>query len=334
MIVKSYILEQNIHTAQTYKSILFYGENDGIKDDFKKKLIKEKKEFEVIKFFQDELLKNETLLFNTINTPSLFNSKKLIFIYEVTERIQKQLFESLESLDQDIKIIIFSGALDKKSKIRNYYEKEKEIAAIACYEDNDRTLIDYVGNKLKGYSGLSGEIINLIIQNSYQNRNIISAEITKIKNYFLQKNINEKDLRELLNIKDDSNFEKIRDASLLGEKHKVNKLIGEMHFLPEDNIYYLYQMNNRIIKLIELNEINVNTKDIDVAMNSIKPKIFWKDKPIFTLQLKKWNTNSLKYAMNEIGETELLMKENSYIKNDVLIKNLLINLCSVVSKSV
>ena len=107
-----------------------------------------------------------------------------------------------------------------------------------------------------------------------------------------------------------------------------------MHFLPEDNIYYLYQMNNRIIKLIELNEINVNTKDIDVAMNSIKPKIFWKDKPIFTLQLKKWNTNSLKYAMNEIGETELLMKENSYIKNDVLIKNLLINLCSVVSKSV
>ena len=334
MIVKSYILEQNIYTAQTYKSILFYGENDGIKDDFKKKLIKEKKEFEVIKFFQDELLKNETLLFNTIKTPSLFNSKKLIFIYEVTERIQKQLFESLESLDQDIKIIIFSGALDKKSKIRNYYEKEKEIAAIACYEDNDRTLIDYVGNKLKGYSGLSGEIINLIIQNSYQNRNIISAEITKIKNYFLQKNINEKDLRELLNIKDDSNFEKIRDASLLGEKHKVNKLIGEMHFLPEDNIYYLYQMNNRIIKLIELNEINVNTKDIDVAMNSIKPKIFWKDKPIFTLQLKKWNTNSLKYAMNEIGETELLMKENSYIKNDVLIKNLLINLCSVVSKSV
>lgn len=331
MIIKSYILEQNIHIVKDYNSVLFYGENEGIKDDFKKNLIKEKKEFEIKKFFQDELLKNDNLLFDTLKTPSLFNSKKIIFIHEVSEKLQKQLLTSLNFLDRDTKIIIFAGNLDKKSKIRNYFEKEKKIAAIACYEDNDRTLINYVNNKLKGYKGLSGNIINLIIQNSYQNRNIINLEIIKIKDYFLDKTINERDLRELLNIKDDSNFDKIRDATLLGEKIKVNKLIGQMQFLSEDNFYYLNQMNNRIIKLLELTNININTKDSEVAIDSVRPNIFWKDKPIYILQMKKWNNDSLKYAMDEVSETEILMKKNSHIKNDILIKNLLVNLCKKVS---
>ena len=334
MIIKSYILEQNILVVKDYNSVLFYGENEGIKNDFKRNLIEKEKEFEIIKFFQDELLKNNNLLFETINTPSLFNSKKIIFIYEVSEKLQKQLLTNLDFINQDTKIIIFAGNLDKKSKIRNFFEKEKKIAAIACYEDNDRTLINYVSNKLKGYKGLSGEIINLIIQNSYQNRNIINAEIIKIKDYFLDKKINEKDMRELLNIKDNSNFDKIRDASLLGDKIKVNKLIGEMQFLPEDNFYYLNQMNNRIIKLVELSNINTNTKDSEIAIDSIKPKIFWKDKPIYISQMRKWNIESLKYAMNEVSETEILMKKNSYIKNDILIKNLLVNLCKKVSSFV
>lgn len=334
MIIKSYILDQNIRVVKDYNSVLFYGENEGIKNDFKENLIEKEKEFEIIKFFQDELLKNNNLLFKTINTPSLFNSKKIIFIYEVSEKLHKQLLTNINFINQDTKIIIFAGNLDKKSKIRNFFEKEKKFAAIACYEDNDRTLINYISNKLKGYKGLSGEIINLIMQNSYQNRNTINAEIIKIKNYFLDKTINEKDMRELLNIKDNSNFDKIRDASLLGDKIKVNKLIGEMQFLPEDNFYYLNQMNNRITKLVELSNININTKDSEIAIDSIKPKIFWKDKPTYILQMRKWNTESLKYAMNEVSETEILMKKNSYIKNDILIKQLLVNLCKKVSSFV
>ena len=93
-------------------------------------------------------------------------------------------------------------------------------------------------------------------------------------------------------------------------------------------------MNNRIIKLVELSNINTNTKDSEIAIDSIKPKIFWKDKPIYISQMRKWNIESLKYAMNEVSETEILMKKNSYIKNDILIKNLLVNLCSKVSSFV
>ena len=136
-----------------------------------------------------------------------------------------------------------------------------------------------------------------------------------------------KKLIELLNIKLDNNFENIRDATILGDKEKVNKLMGEVEFHESDTFMYINQLYVRFNRLIEIKQIENTTKDNELAMESLKPKIFWKEKPIYSKQSRKWDLKRLKVTLNRISNTELLMKTNSAIRNDILLKFLLINIC-------
>ena len=325
MILKSFIVEKNISLLEEYENILIYGENDGIKEDLREKIKEKNIDSEVINIFQEEILKNKNLILKEVQNLSLFNNKKIIFLHEITDKLYKEIIECLESKTKETKIYIFSQILEKKSKLRNYFEKDKKFGIVPCYQDNERTLINYVNLKLKDFRGLTPQIINLIISNSSLDRKIINNEIIKIKSFFTNKLIDLKQLQELLNIKFNRDFNEIRDASLLGDKIKVNRLLGEIQFQPEDFIFYLNNITSRVTKLLEIQNINEETKDHEIALDMLKTKVFWKDKPIYMEQLKKWNNKKLQNTLNKIGKVELLMKKNSQIKNDVLIKDLLIN---------
>ena len=327
MILKSYIAESNVNLLNQYYSLLFYGENDGLKDDFKDKIKNQNKDSEVLNFFQDDILKNKDVLLNEVFNDSLFSAKKIIIINEASDKIFIILDEILEKISGNLRIYIFCNILDRKSKIRNAFEKANNLGVIACYQDNERTLINYVNTALKDYKGVTSETTNLIIQNSFLNRKIIKNELIKVKNLFINKTLEIKKINELLNIKLGNNFENIRDATILGENTKVNKLISELEFHESDNFFYINQLSSRISKLMEIQHLNKNIKDDDLAIESLKPKVFWKDKPIYSRQLLKWNIKKLEKTLKEIGNTELLMKTKTQIKNNVLLKNLLINIC-------
>jgi len=327
MILKSYIAESNVNLLNQYYSLLFYGENDGLKDDFKDKIKNQNKDSEVLNFFQDDILKNKNVLLNEVFNDSLFSAKKIIIINEASDKIFIILDEILEKISGNLRIYIFCNILDRKSKMRNAFEKANNLGVIACYQDNERTLINYVNTALKDYKGVTSETTNLIIQNSFLNRKIIKNELIKVKNLFINKTLEIKKINELLNIKLGNNFENIRDATILGENTKVNKLISELEFHESDNFFYINQLSSRISKLMEIQHLNKNIKDDDLAIESLKQKVFWKDKPIYSRQLLKWNIKKLEKTLKEIGSTELLMKTKTQIKNNVLLKNLLINIC-------
>ncbi len=333
MILKSYIAEKNFSDIDKYRSVLLYGENEGIKEDLKKKIKEKQTSSEIINIFQDEILKDNNLLFDNLINPSLFNEKKIIFLHETTDKIFEIINECIEKKFDDTKLYIFSKILEKRSKLRNLYEKESELAAIACYADNDRTIYEYTRQKLKNFEGLNTDVTNLIVQNSNANREIIIKEIEKIETFFLDKKINIKQLKELLNIKTVDNFQLIRDAALSGNKTKVNRLLEETQLINEENFLYINQLNQRLQKLLEINTAKKSNQNIDFIISNLKPKIFWKDKPIITDQLNKWDKNKLKIAINKVNDTEILMKKNSHLNKNILIKKLMLELCLSASSS-
>ena len=326
MILKSYIVEQNLEILNNYTATLIYGENDGIKNDIKSKLKNNNKDAEIIIFFEEEILKNKNILYQNIINESLFNKKKVIFIHSASDKVLKEISESLEKKNKNSKIYIFSGNLEKSTKLRNLFEKSKSLAIFPCYQDNEKTLINYISKELNGYKGLTGELINLIITNSNMNRKIIQDELIKIKDFFSEKKLNKEQLSGILNIKSNTTFNEVRDCALIGDRKKINKLLSEICLLNEESFFYLNNLNHRITKLLEIQIINENFNNYEQTIENLKPLIFWKDKPIYVEQLKKWNLNKLKKAARKIGETEILMKKNSNLRNDILIKNLLITL--------
>ena len=102
--------------------------------------------------------------------------------------------------------------------------------------------------------------------------------------------------------------------------------MGNIALQNEDVYFYLNTLNLRVQKLTQLLDQYKKDKSVDLAINNLKPKIFWKDKPIIMEQIKKWNMKKLEKARQSIIETEIRMKTKMNSYNTIIIKNLLIKL--------
>ena len=329
MIFKSYIIENDISLLEDKNIILLYGENTGLKDDLKRKIIERSIDREIIKLNQDDILKNNFLLDKEIMNLSLFNNKKIIIIDNITDKSFSLIEKNV--IQDNCKICLFSGTLEKKSKLRNLFEKEKSLGIIPCYEDNEITLRNYIKSYLKNIKGLNQEIINFIIDNSNKSRDKIKNELNKIVVYFIEKQINILELRQLLNLDENDNSQKLRDTAILGDKKLLNELISKTQINEQDNMIYIRGLLNQFVKLAEVLEINKTKKNLTQSIESLNPKIFWKDKPTILGQANKWQIKNIKTTIDELTNAEILIKSSTDIKGSEITKKLLIDICNKAS---
>ena len=330
MIYKSYLVEQDFNSLNK-NFILFYGENLGLKNDFKKKIKLNKGNAETVSLLQEDIIKDEDNFFNMVFNLSLFQKERIFIIDNVNDKILP-ILEKIEQKTVEEKIVLFSELLDKKSKLRNYFEKSNKVGIVPCYVDNEITLKKIILDKLKGYTGLTNQNLNIILENCGLDRSKLNNELDKIATFFENKIIDDDKLESLLNFKVNDSFELLKDQALIGDKIKTNKLISDTILENGKNIFYLNVINQRLMKLLEVNEITKNGK-LDEAIGKIKPPIFWKDKPIFNIQAKKWNKNKLKKVLNQTYKIELKIKSNSQVSQSLLIKKLLIDMCCIANAS-
>ena len=322
MIYKSYLIEKNINIDK--KLFLFFGENLGLISDFKKKIKYQNKESEIINFIQDELIIDTNKLFNEIANISLFEKEKIIFIEQVNDKVFEVVEEIVPRIENQ-KIYLFSNVLEKKSKIRNFFEKSNLCAAVACYQDNEITLKKIITEKLKGYEGLTTQNINLILSNVSLDRIKLNNELEKVATFFEDKIINYEKLQILLNISTNEDFNLLRDQALLGNKVKTNKLLGDTTIENDKIVFYLNIINQRLRRLSEVNAKKAS--DLENSINELKPPIFWKDKPNFILQAKKWSLSKIRKVQEKTFNLEVMIKANSLINKEFLIKKLILDIC-------
>ena len=327
MIYKSYEIEENNKNLLQNKSILFYGENLGQKKYFKDNIKESNPNTDFLNFTQDDIIKDENILAVELNNLSLFGNKKIIFIEGCNDKIFLKLEKSFER-KTDVQIILFAEILDKKSKLRNYYEKSKIYFAVACYQDNELSIKKIILKKLKGFEGLSTINVNIIIESVNLDRIKLENELSKIMTFFQNKKINTDQLEKLLDNKINDNFNVLKDEALMGNKIKTNKLLSDTIIDTEKNILYLNLINQRLNKLYEIIQMS-QTSNISEALSSIRPPVFWKDKPNFTIQANKWSLNTIKNVLTKTYNLEIEIKSNSIINKNILIKKLLIDICEL-----
>ncbi len=331
MVYKSYIIEQSITLAFKHKIFLFYGENEGLKKEFKEKIKKSSQELKILRLHQEEIIKNENVLTNEILNKSLFEEKKIIFIEQANDKLLNIIEQIIDKIENE-KVFIFSNILDKKSKMRSYFEKSNNVGISACYSDNEISIRKIIETKLKGYQGLTPQIINLILQNTNLDRNKVNNEIEKIQSCFKNKKIDPDKIDSILNISENEDFNKLRDEALNGNKSGINKLLADTIIEKDNNVYYLNIINQRINKLYEIeNRKTGSVSNPELIISSLKPPVFWKDKPVLTQQSRKWNKIKLKKALSKTYEVEISIKSKASIRKDLLIKNLIVDLCNVVN---
>lgn len=325
MIYKSYLVEQNLNIIKE-NIVLFYGENTGLQDDLKNRIKISNPNNEKINFLQEDIIHNSENFYNEILNLSLFNEDKYFFISNVNDKILPIIETLTTKLDKQ-KIYLFAEILDKKSKLRNFCEKQKFCGVVPCYTDNEITIRKLIQEKLKGFDNLSQQVINLITENSHLDRFKLNNEINKIILFFEDKKIDVNRLNILLNLKINDNFNNLKNEALNGNKINTNKLLSETIIETEKNILYLTLINQRLFRLAEVIKLSKND-NLDSVVNTLKPPIFWKDKPLFMMQARKWNLEKIKKILNETYKLEIQIKSNSTINHSTLMKKLLVDICN------
>ena len=323
MIYKSYLIEKNINSIKE-NVILFYGENYGAKKEFKEKIKKTNEDCEFLLFDQKNILENSSILYNELYNTSLFEKNKILFLENVSDRILDLIQDVYINLDNQ-KIYLFSDILEKKSKLRSFFEKSEKCAVIPCYIDNEITIKNIILEKLKEYDGLTTYNINLILNHITLDRIKLNNEIEKIKTYFIDKKIKTRELSILLNVNLIDDFNLLKDEALSGNKEKTNVLLSDTILEDEKAIYYLTLINQRLNKLYKI----VKSKDLNLetAINNLKPPTFWKDKPKLIIQAKKWDEEKLKKLLEKTYNIEKMMKTNSFLNKQIILKELVVNIC-------
>ena len=325
MIIKSF--EINKINFDQNKLVLFYGKNEGFKNEATNNLIKEKDE--VTKYEEKEVLENINDFIESILSKSLFESEKIIIIKRVTDKILKIIDEIDSKNIEDIKIIFNADNLEKKSKLRSLFEKDKKYICVPFYPDTDQTLSKLTYNFLKKKNILiSQSNINLIVNKCNGDRETLLNELNKIE-YFSKngKKITAENIAKLTNLIENHGISELIDNCLAKNKKKIVNILNENNFNNEDCILITRTFLNKAKKILKLSSEFQNNKNIDLTISSAKPPIFWKDKEITKQQIYKWTPENIKQLIYKLSEIELLIKKN--INNSInLITDFILNQAS------
>jgi len=308
MIIKSYEIKKI--DIDKNKFILFYGKNEGLKNEAIKNLIKNKKK--VLSYEEKEILESSDLFLEDILTKSLFENEKIIIIKRASDKILEIINIIIEKNIVDLYIVIIAENLEKKSKLRNLFEKDKKLICVSFYPDNEQTLSKLAHeffNKKKIL--ISQSNINLVINKCSGDREKLLNEIKKIE-YFTKngKKITPEHIMKLTNLTEDYSVTELVDNCLAKNKKKTINILNENNFNNEDCILIARIFLNKSKKLLKLSSEFENNNDINLTISSAKPPIFWKDKEITKQHIYKWKPNNLKNLIYKINEIELLLKKN------------------------
>mgnify|MGYP001338624566 CR=1 FL=1 len=310
MIIKSFELNKINYKK---KFFLFYGENQGHKNQVIEEKFK-KKYYECTYYYEEEeVLKNKEVFFNNILSKSFFEDEKLIIINRATDKIKEIIEEIIEENITDLVLVLNSNILEKKSKLRVLFEKSKETTCVPFYEDNNQTLSAIVNLFFREKKiPISQQLINLITSRSRGDRQNLNNELQKIEGFIKNKSkISLQDILKLTNLAENYNVSELIDSCLSKNKKRTVHILNENNYSLDDCILIIRSFLIKSKRLIKLSKEIKRTKNIEAAIVSFKPPIFWKDKEIVKQQVINWSFENAEKLIYEINEIELLIKKHS-----------------------
>ena len=318
MILK--LIELNKLKLENYTFYLFYGDNEGLKEETIRNFFEKKYQNKIHRYEEKEILDNINDFYNTILTKSFFDNEKLIIISRVSDKVRAIIEELIEKKPDDIRFILNSKNLEKKSNLRKLFEKEKSIICIPFYEDNNQTLNSIVSEFFRNKKiPISQQLINILIERCRGDRKNLNNELQKIEGFSLnKKSITSQEIIKLTNLADNYSASELIDHSLAKNTRKTVTILNENNYSDEDNIIIIRTLLTKLKRLVKIYELVDEKNNIDQAVASFKPPIFWKDKPLVTQQMLSWKKNQLENLIYESNEIELLIKKNSSVAKNIL----------------
>ncbi len=311
MIIRHFELKK--FNKKSYNLILLHGKNEGLQKEVLSENFINNFDGIVNKYDESDFIYNFETILSEILNKSLFDDSKIIIVSRVSDKILKNIEKIIEKNLVDVKIILKSGVLEKKSKLRNFFEKSKILISVPFYDDNLQTLANLANEFLRKHKiKISRESLNLLVNRSSGSRDHLKLELEKILYYSLsKKNIDFEIIQKLSNLAESHNVSELADNYLAKNQKNVARILNENNYSNEDCILIIRTILNKSKRLLNIVDSYENNKNLDEVISSVRPPIFWKDKDIVKKQATSWKLDDLKKNIYKINEIEAILKTNS-----------------------
>ena len=323
MIIKFFELKKK--KIKDNKYFLLYGNNDGLIEETITNILKPGLPKNLNLHEENEILKDETYFLESLANKSFFDNEKLIIIKRCSDKIYKFIYSVIEKNFEDVFFILISDNLEKKSKLRSFFEKEKNTICVPFYEDNNQTLNLMANNFFRNKNiKISQENINLLIERSSGDRKNLNNELVKIESFAKNRNkIEYKDILQLTNLAENHNVSELVDNCLAKNKKKTLYILNENNFVQEDLIIILRTFLSKLKRLLKIKAETLTENNIDKVLSNFKPPIFWKDKEIVKKQVQLLKFQKIEDLIIKTNNLEYLLKKNPEISN-FLVRNFIL----------
>ena len=253
--------------------------------------------------------------------------------FSINKNIINILISALKSEIDNCFLIIKADNLGSQNELVKFASSSQLCLLVPCYEEsviNIKTKLYNIFNE--NHLKFSNDFISLLSSKFSNDSSINQMEIDKLKTFLINNiAVDETALLNLINNNTDININKI--AINCGSGDVRNALFFyEKAIQSSVSPIIIIKTLLKHFKIIENILYNVsNGNNIDYAMNSIRPPIFFKDKPLISLQAKIWTINKISLVKKRLTDAEIKCK--FYSKIDKLLIGQLILSISVIAKN-
>ncbi|MAJ75902.1 MAG: DNA polymerase III subunit delta [Candidatus Thioglobus sp. TMED218] len=251
-------------------------------------------------------------IISLISSPSLFAEKRIIECRLTTGKIgikgSKALTEILETLPDDILLIISSGKLEMAQQKSKWFKTlDKKGIIIQHWEVQSNQLVGWITRNMSQL-GLDSniEIANAIAYCTEGNLLASMQEIQKLKIAYPDGKIN---LREYLNQIDQQSQYSVFgmiDSALQGDTDKVNKVFNSLVDDSTPPVILVSSLYREIKNLVNMSIELKKNQTIESILNN--HRVWQKRKPLISNALKKHSYQKLQKLLLRLGRIDRSLK--------------------------
>ncbi len=274
--------------------------------------------FRVVEMTSQALKDDPPRLIDEAAQLSMTGGRRVIWVHDATDGVCSIFQDLLEIGVGENLVIAEAGNLGSKSSLRKLFEKAKNAGAIGCYEDGAGDLRNIIQETLGRY-GLSSspDATAFLIENLGGNRLVTRGELEKLALYVGGGLNDASPAATIIEVEDavacigDSaamSLDFVVYATASGNAQELDRTLERAYLEGTNPIGVLRAMAGHLQKLHLVLGFVAGGQSPDRALDSLKPRIFFKFKSQFQAQMRQWRLERLARAMELLMEAEIECK--------------------------
>jgi len=243
---------------------------------------------------------------------SFTGDRKIIYIKEPGPSTIKQIPDYLTVKETKNILLIEASNLTKSAALRKLFEKSKNAACIAFYDDTPAELINFITEQCAKFNKkIDQTTARVLVESVGNHRGLIEQEIEKLINYCQQADqITIDDIKLLSGDPLAESIENLCDTAILGQSDEALVQVEQLILTGTQAAQILNVISMHLVRLLSMKSQQNNGQPIDNLIRYARPPIFFKRQQLVKRQLTSWQSKSLKAALKTVFQAIAQTRRN------------------------